>query len=197
MNCNRFVEPLTFPSSAECLMCPVLWFMTTDPTNCHDSQKTSPADFNVPCLLRCQSPLDEPVVLTDEVIFPLTVSLDKLPVSTLKVKVRRNNCLILSDIRLFWHSGKMFMHSLSFESVMLCCVCSCMFRWWSLCGRGRQKKQRCRNSATWASCSNGSPPIPSDMTWTPSRLRVQHTHLYLQEPQSTEFLTFLVTVFNI
>lgn len=36
----------------------------------------------------CQSPLDEPVVLTDEVIFPLTVSLDKLPVSTLKVKVR-------------------------------------------------------------------------------------------------------------
>lgn len=34
-----------------------------------------------------QSPLDEPVVLTDEVIFPLTVSLDKLPVSTLKVKV--------------------------------------------------------------------------------------------------------------
>uniref|UniRef100_A0A3Q4HX78 Trafficking protein particle complex subunit 14 n=1 Tax=Neolamprologus brichardi TaxID=32507 RepID=A0A3Q4HX78_NEOBR len=35
----------------------------------------------------CQSPLDEPVVLTDEVIFPLTVSLDKLPVSTLKVKV--------------------------------------------------------------------------------------------------------------
>lgn len=35
-----------------------------------------------------QSPLDEPVVLPDEVIFPLTVSLDKLPVSTLKVKVR-------------------------------------------------------------------------------------------------------------
>nr|XP_015195796.1 PREDICTED: uncharacterized protein C7orf43 homolog [Lepisosteus oculatus] len=34
-----------------------------------------------------QSPLDEPVVLSDEVIFPLTVSLDKLPVSTLKVKV--------------------------------------------------------------------------------------------------------------
>ncbi|XP_055082614.1 trafficking protein particle complex subunit 14 isoform X2 [Periophthalmus magnuspinnatus] len=34
-----------------------------------------------------QSPLDEPVVLSDEVIFPLTVSLDKLPVTTLKVKV--------------------------------------------------------------------------------------------------------------
>ncbi|XP_041093287.1 trafficking protein particle complex subunit 14 [Polyodon spathula] len=34
-----------------------------------------------------QSPLDEPVVLSDEVIFPLTVSLDKLPVSTLKVKL--------------------------------------------------------------------------------------------------------------
>ncbi|XP_023653476.1 trafficking protein particle complex subunit 14 isoform X2 [Paramormyrops kingsleyae] len=34
-----------------------------------------------------QSPLDEPVVLPDEVIFPLTVSLDKLPVSTLKVIV--------------------------------------------------------------------------------------------------------------
>ncbi|XP_061608448.1 trafficking protein particle complex subunit 14-like isoform X3 [Phyllopteryx taeniolatus] len=34
-----------------------------------------------------QSPLDEPVVLADEVIFPLTVSLDKLPVGTVKVKV--------------------------------------------------------------------------------------------------------------
>ncbi|XP_061818891.1 trafficking protein particle complex subunit 14 isoform X1 [Nerophis lumbriciformis] len=34
-----------------------------------------------------QSPLDEPVVLADEVIFPLTVSLDKLPVRTVKVKV--------------------------------------------------------------------------------------------------------------
>ncbi|KAG7263816.1 hypothetical protein CRUP_037303 [Coryphaenoides rupestris] len=34
-----------------------------------------------------QSPLDVPVVLSDEVIFPLTVSLDKLPVNTLKVKV--------------------------------------------------------------------------------------------------------------
>ncbi|XP_066536362.1 trafficking protein particle complex subunit 14 [Hoplias malabaricus] len=34
-----------------------------------------------------QSPADEPVVLNDEVIFPLTVSLDKLPVSTLKVKI--------------------------------------------------------------------------------------------------------------
>uniref|UniRef100_A0A671MSM6 Microtubule associated protein 1 n=1 Tax=Sinocyclocheilus anshuiensis TaxID=1608454 RepID=A0A671MSM6_9TELE len=33
------------------------------------------------------SPVDEPVVLSDEVIFPLTVSLDKLPVNTLKVKV--------------------------------------------------------------------------------------------------------------
>ncbi|XP_077402727.1 trafficking protein particle complex subunit 14-like [Vanacampus margaritifer] len=34
-----------------------------------------------------QSPLDEPMVLADEVIFPLTVSLDKLPVNTIKVKV--------------------------------------------------------------------------------------------------------------
>lgn len=39
-----------------------------------------------------QSPVDEPVVLNDEVIFPLTVSLDKLPVSTLKVKVRAAYC---------------------------------------------------------------------------------------------------------
>lgn len=44
----------------------------------------------------CQSPLDEPVVLTDEVIFPLTVSLDKLPVSTLKVKVRVTLTLTLT-----------------------------------------------------------------------------------------------------
>lgn len=59
----------------------------------------------------CQSPLDEPVVLTDEVIFPLTVSLDKLPVSTLKVKVRRNICLSVSfwmyDFRAFSHLGQL------------------------------------------------------------------------------------------
>lgn len=49
-----------------------------------------------------QSPLDEPVVLTDEVIFPLTVSLDKLPVSTLKVKV----CFFSPcDFFLFQHCG--------------------------------------------------------------------------------------------
>ncbi|XP_020328243.1 microtubule-associated protein 11-like [Oncorhynchus kisutch] len=34
-----------------------------------------------------QSPMDKPVVLNDEVIFPLTVSLDKLHVNTLKVKI--------------------------------------------------------------------------------------------------------------
>uniref|UniRef100_A0A8C8IH33 Microtubule associated protein 11 n=1 Tax=Oncorhynchus tshawytscha TaxID=74940 RepID=A0A8C8IH33_ONCTS len=33
------------------------------------------------------SPMDKPVVLNDEVIFPLTVSLDKLHVNTLKVKI--------------------------------------------------------------------------------------------------------------
>uniref|UniRef100_A0A672YBX6 Microtubule associated protein 11 n=1 Tax=Sphaeramia orbicularis TaxID=375764 RepID=A0A672YBX6_9TELE len=54
----------------------------------HDYQSSGderPVCVNFDCV--CQSPLDEPVVLTDEVIFPLTVSLDKLPVSTLKVKV--------------------------------------------------------------------------------------------------------------
>lgn len=61
---------------------------------------------------------------------------------------------------------------------MLCCVCLCVFRWWSQCGRGRQRKPRCRNSATWASCSNENRLIPSDMTWTPSRLRVQHTFVF-------------------
>ncbi|KAK6291817.1 hypothetical protein J4Q44_G00376020 [Coregonus suidteri] len=34
-----------------------------------------------------QSPMDKPVVLNNEVIFPLTVSLDKLHVNTLKVKI--------------------------------------------------------------------------------------------------------------
>ncbi|KAM6949421.1 trafficking protein particle complex subunit 14 [Aplochiton taeniatus] len=34
-----------------------------------------------------QGPLEEPVVLNDEVIFPLSVSLDKLPVNTLKAKI--------------------------------------------------------------------------------------------------------------
>lgn len=35
------------------------------------------------------------MVLTDEVIFPLTVSLDKLPVSTLKVKVSLSGVSVL------------------------------------------------------------------------------------------------------
>uniref|UniRef100_A0A3B5MM16 TRAPP14 N-terminal domain-containing protein n=1 Tax=Xiphophorus couchianus TaxID=32473 RepID=A0A3B5MM16_9TELE len=50
------------------------------------------------------SPLDEPVVLTDEVIFPLTVSLDKLPVNTLKVKVSRWSFLLqpLSGLFCVW-----------------------------------------------------------------------------------------------
>lgn len=77
-------------------------------------------------LFSCQSPLDEPVVLTDEVIFPLTVSLDKLPVSTLKVKVRKKICLISFYGDVVWHLtifmqldcsppefgtfGKMFIH---------------------------------------------------------------------------------------
>ncbi|KAM4612329.1 trafficking protein particle complex subunit 14 [Polymixia lowei] len=34
-----------------------------------------------------QSPMEKPMVLNNEVIFPLTVSLDKLPVNTLKAKV--------------------------------------------------------------------------------------------------------------
>ncbi|KAM9333501.1 trafficking protein particle complex subunit 14-like [Pholidichthys leucotaenia] len=50
----------------------------------HNSSGTASREFR---RAPVQSPLDEPVVLTDEVIFPLTVSLDKLPVSTLKVKV--------------------------------------------------------------------------------------------------------------
>ncbi|KAG7224711.1 hypothetical protein INR49_004599 [Caranx melampygus] len=49
----------------------------------HNSSGTASREFR---RAPVQSPLDEPVVLTDEVIFPLTVSLDKLPVSTLKVK---------------------------------------------------------------------------------------------------------------
>uniref|UniRef100_A0A3P9ICL5 Microtubule associated protein 11 n=1 Tax=Oryzias latipes TaxID=8090 RepID=A0A3P9ICL5_ORYLA len=53
----------------------------------HDYEMLSASLRLTPALSSCQSPLDEPVVLTDEVIFPLTVSLDKLPVSTLKVKV--------------------------------------------------------------------------------------------------------------
>lgn len=39
--------------------------------------------------LRTQVPVEEPIVSTDEVIFPLTVSLDKLPPSTIKAKVSR------------------------------------------------------------------------------------------------------------
>ncbi|CAL8384818.1 unnamed protein product [Arctogadus glacialis] len=34
-----------------------------------------------------QSPLESPVVVDDEVVFPLTVSLDKLPVNTVKAKI--------------------------------------------------------------------------------------------------------------
>nr|XP_020442876.1 uncharacterized protein C7orf43 homolog [Monopterus albus] len=64
---------------------PRCWsFRDCKPLLIHNSSGTSAREFR---RAPVQSPLDEPVVLTDEVIFPLTVSLDKLPVSTLKVKV--------------------------------------------------------------------------------------------------------------
>uniref|UniRef100_A0A3B3CH60 Trafficking protein particle complex subunit 14 n=1 Tax=Oryzias melastigma TaxID=30732 RepID=A0A3B3CH60_ORYME len=59
-------------------------FRDCKPLLIHNSSGTALREFR---RAPVQSPLDEPVVLTDEVIFPLTVSLDKLPVSTLKVKV--------------------------------------------------------------------------------------------------------------
>ncbi|XP_014908994.1 trafficking protein particle complex subunit 14 [Poecilia latipinna] len=59
-------------------------FRDCKPLLIHNSSGTASREFRRAPL---QSPLDEPVVLTDEVIFPLTVSLDKLPVNTLKVKV--------------------------------------------------------------------------------------------------------------
>ncbi|KAK9537039.1 hypothetical protein VZT92_006777 [Zoarces viviparus] len=59
-------------------------FRDCKPLLIHNSSGTAAREFR---RAPVQSPLDEPVVLTDEVIFPLTVSLDKLPVSTLKVKV--------------------------------------------------------------------------------------------------------------
>nr|XP_057943313.1 trafficking protein particle complex subunit 14-like isoform X2 [Doryrhamphus excisus] len=59
-------------------------FRDCKPLLIHNSCGSAARDFRrVPL----QSPLDDPVVLADEVIFPLTVSLDKLPVSTVKVKV--------------------------------------------------------------------------------------------------------------
>eukprot|EP00066_Takifugu_rubripes_P006210 XP_003970822.1 PREDICTED: uncharacterized protein C7orf43 homolog [Takifugu rubripes] len=59
-------------------------FRDCKPLLIHNSSGTATREFR---RAPVQSPLDEPVVLTDEVIFPLTVSLDKLPVNTLKVKV--------------------------------------------------------------------------------------------------------------
>ncbi|PWA24439.1 hypothetical protein CCH79_00011854 [Gambusia affinis] len=59
-------------------------FRDCKPLLIHNSSGTAAREFR---RAPVQSPLDEPVVLTDEVIFPLTVSLDKLPVSALKVKV--------------------------------------------------------------------------------------------------------------
>ncbi|XP_053703240.1 trafficking protein particle complex subunit 14-like isoform X1 [Synchiropus splendidus] len=58
-------------------------FRDCKPLLIHNSSRNSGREF-------CRGPdkaLDEPLVLTDEVIFPLTVTLDKLPVGTLKVKV--------------------------------------------------------------------------------------------------------------
>ncbi|KAM3869032.1 trafficking protein particle complex subunit 14-like [Diretmus argenteus] len=59
-------------------------FRDCKPLLIHNTSGTAAREFR---RAPVQSPLDDPVVLTDEVIFPLTVSLDKLPVSTLKVKV--------------------------------------------------------------------------------------------------------------
>ncbi|KAL7880209.1 hypothetical protein SRHO_G00024630 [Serrasalmus rhombeus] len=59
-------------------------FRECKPLLIHNNPASSGREFRKAPL---QSPADEPVVLNDEVIFPLTVSLDKLPVSTLKVKI--------------------------------------------------------------------------------------------------------------
>ncbi|KAL2079741.1 hypothetical protein ACEWY4_025485 [Coilia grayii] len=59
-------------------------FRECKPLLIHNSPGNGAREFRKAPL---QSPVDEPVVLNDEVIFPLTVSLDKLPVSTLKVKI--------------------------------------------------------------------------------------------------------------
>ncbi|XP_028322383.1 trafficking protein particle complex subunit 14 isoform X2 [Gouania willdenowi] len=59
-------------------------FRDCKPLLIHNASGGGAKDLHRPTL---QTPLDQPVVLTDEVIFPLTVSLDKLPVTTLKVKV--------------------------------------------------------------------------------------------------------------
>nr|XP_015830217.2 trafficking protein particle complex subunit 14 isoform X4 [Nothobranchius furzeri] len=59
-------------------------FRDCKPLMIHNSSGTASREFR---RAPVQSPLDEPVVLPDEVIFPLTFSLDKLPVNTLKVKV--------------------------------------------------------------------------------------------------------------
>lgn len=43
---------------------------------------------SLPLFTLPQLPVEEPIVSTDEVIFPLTVSLDRLPPGTPKAKVR-------------------------------------------------------------------------------------------------------------
>lgn len=96
---------------------------------------------------------------------------------------------------LFWmYIFRAFTYTQQLTPDCCCCWwynCLCVFRWWSQYGRGRRKKQRYRNLVTWASYSNENQHTPSDTTWTPSRLRVQDTHIYLDFETCEDFLDII------
>uniref|UniRef100_A0A668A5J1 Trafficking protein particle complex subunit 14 n=1 Tax=Myripristis murdjan TaxID=586833 RepID=A0A668A5J1_9TELE len=78
---RELVGSLSAVASVTCLVC-VLAQMTLAGCCSSESQTAQP-----PGGLSAASPLQSALVLDDEVIFPLTVSLDKLPVNTLKAKI--------------------------------------------------------------------------------------------------------------
>ncbi|KAI4791215.1 hypothetical protein KUCAC02_034144 [Chaenocephalus aceratus] len=93
-------------------------FRDCKPLLIHNSSGTAGGFRRAPV----QSPLDEPVVLTDEVIFPLTVSLDKLPVSTLKVKWLNESSqeeLSIRDVRILPNLNASYLPMMPDGSVLL------------------------------------------------------------------------------
>lgn len=71
----------------------------------------------------CLHPLQPPLVLGDQVVFCLTVSLDKLPVNTVRAKVRHTHMYMI----LRWEKSQLFCVA---NSLVIWCVCQVTVTVW-------------------------------------------------------------------
>lgn len=109
--------------------------------------------------------MQSPVVLDDQVIFCLTVSLDKLPVDTLRAKVRIAHVGTCSR--------RMPSSSLAAELWPHAHFLPLVRLWW-LCGVRRRTERRRGSMATWHFCSFAARHTPSNRISAALRRRVRN-----------------------